>query len=203
MPKLMKIDFRGGLLRRLGCVRDQKGDDDVPVGGFAGADRFDQKAERSVGFDNEFTGSPHRGVGVRVKLAVLHVLADRLLDLGLGQEGARVDFLGAARFRLLGRGNAREQKKSRQGHCEFAHHADSFKHLEPPYKRTGLGSSETTAVEAGMNINPMRPGGVHPGGGFGMAFRISETSASRGKSPLVVIPSRTRTRCREGMTTVI
>ena len=94
MPKLMKIDLRGGLLRRLGCFRDQKGDDDVPVGGFAGADRFDQKVERSVGFDNEFTGSPHREVGVLVKLAVLHVLADRLLDLGLGQEGARVDFLG-------------------------------------------------------------------------------------------------------------
>jgi len=203
MPKLMKIDLRGGLLRQLGCFRDQKGDDDVPVSGFAGADRLDEEAERSVGFDNKFTGSPHRGVGILVKLAVLHVLADRLLDLDLGQESARVDFLGAARSRLLGRGNAREQKKNRKDHREFAPHADKFKHLEPPRKRNGLGPSETTAVEAGMNINPMRPGGVHPGGGFGMAFRISEIKASRGKSPLVVIPSRTRTRCREGMTTVI
>ena len=34
-----------------------------------------------------------------------------------------------------------------------------------------------------------------------MAFRISEIKDSRGKSPLVVIPKRTTTRCREGMTT--
>ena len=48
-----------------------------------------------------------------------------------------------------------------------------------------------------------RRSGVKSHQGFGMAFRISEIKASRGKSPLVVIPSRTRTRCREGMTTVI